>query len=41
MFFSLHTMFQPGRHPMTISRLHELFALGLMFIAGYACMVVG
>jgi len=26
---------------MTKSRLHELFALTVMFTAGYACMVVG
>jgi len=26
---------------MSISRLHELFALAVMFTAGYACMVVG
>tara|TARA_Y100000813_G_scaffold132958_1_gene96079 strand:+ start:963 stop:1112 length:150 start_codon:yes stop_codon:yes gene_type:complete len=26
---------------MTMSRFHELFALALMFTAGYACMVVG
>ncbi|MCF3629000.1 hypothetical protein RJ527_16115 [Thalassospiraceae bacterium LMO-SO8] len=30
-----------GRCPMSISRLHELFALAVMFTAGYACMVVG
>jgi hypothetical protein len=30
-----------GETPMTISRLHELFALAVMFTAGYACMVVG
>jgi len=26
---------------MSISRLHELFALAVMFTAGYACMLVG
>ncbi len=40
MYINVHDLFLILETPMLTARLNEIVALGIMFVAGYACMIV-